>query len=157
MSEEKETVKAEPVDTVVVVNEDSAQLENENTAAETPAKNKLSGLMSPVVFLLFMIFAMVVVLAVINLSNYSGKGSVETDSPQLTAHEAELRALRTELNRERMAMGLSPLPEDSEPIDEIAERLKGDADTLIAIAGRFQQMLGEKDVEISQRSGEILR
>ncbi|MEP2775247.1 MAG: OmpA family protein [Luteolibacter sp.] len=160
MSDEKDTVNVESVDTVEAVNVENAPLEIENTAGESLSKNKIGGFMSPVVFLLFMIFAMVVVLAVINLSKPAANGSgtsATADSPQLAAHQAELRALRTELNRERMAMGLSPLPEDSEPIDEIADRLKGDADTLIAIAGRFQQMLGEKDAEISQRSNEIIR
>lgn len=157
MSEEKKAVKAESVDTAVVVNTDSAPLENESPAAESPQKNKLSGLMNPVVFLLFMIFAMVVLLAVINLSNPSANGSEKDENPQLTAQEAELSALRTELNRERIAMGLSPLPEDSEPIDEIAERLKGDADTLVAIAGSFQQLLSEKDAEISKSGKELIR
>lgn len=157
MSEEKEAVKTESVDAAENVNKGSAQLEKESAAADTPQKNKLAGLMNPVVFLLFMIFAMVVVLAVINLSNPSTSGSDTDENPQLAAQEAELSALRSELNRERMAMGLSPLPEDSEPIDDIADRLKGDADTLVAIAGRFQQMLSEKDAEISRNSKELIR
>lgn len=157
MSEEKDTVENESVNTVVALGEDTPELENENVSEETAPKSKIAGLISPVVFLLFMIFAMIVVLAVINISNFSRRSSDETKKPQLTAQEAELTALRSELNRERLSMGLSPLPEDSEPINEIAERLKGDADTLIAITGRFQQMLREKDTAISERSAEVLR
>jgi outer membrane protein OmpA-like peptidoglycan-associated protein len=56
-----------------------------------------------------------------------------------------------------MAMGLPPLEGGSEPIGDIADRLKTDADTLVALAGRFQQMLGEKDSELTNRNAEILR
>ena len=125
-------------------------------------RGRLFGMISPVVFLLFMIFAMVVVLAVINLSqgNQSSLGNskaISDKDPLIVAHEAELRALRSEINRERISMGLSALPDGFEPLDEIAERLKTDADTLVALAGRFQQMLAEKDAEVSQRNSEILR
>lgn len=157
MSEEKKAVEAGATDTPVVVDTDSPALQKDSAAEDTPQKNKLAGLMNPVVFLLFMIFVMVVLLAVINLSNPSTNGSEKDENPQLTAQEAELSALRTELNRERIAMGLSPLPEDSEPIDEIAERLKGDADTLVAIAGSFQQLLSEKDAEIANSGKELIR
>ena len=156
MSEENEASKVESVDAAVVINNNPAPQETETPAEETQQKNKAAGMMTPVVFLLFMIFAMVVVLAVINLSN-PGAEQEQEESPELAAHTAELNALRSELNRERLSMGLSALPENSEPIDEITARLKGDADTLVAIAGSFQQLLGEKDAEISQRSSEILR
>ncbi len=62
-----------------------------------------------------------------------------------------------ELNRQRIALGLPPLENGTEPINEIADRLKTDADTLVALAGRFQQMLGEKDAEITSRNAELLR
>lgn len=157
MSEEKNTVAPESTDPEVVVTDSATPPESEILAGENSPKNKFAGAISPVVFLLFMIFAMVVVLAVINLSKNSAASPTTEENPQIAAHEAELSALRSQLNRERVALGLSPLPEDSEPIDDIAKRLKGDADTLVAIAGRFQQMLSEKDTEISNSSQEILR
>lgn len=124
-------------------------------------KNKILAGISPVVFLLFMIFTMVVVLTVINLSqgnsSSASSGSAPTSDPAISAHEAEIRALRSEINRERISMGLSPLPDGYEPIDDVAKRLKADADTLVLMAGKFQQMLAEKDSEISQKNSEILR
>ncbi len=54
-------------------------------------------------------------------------------------------------------MGLRPLEGGSEPIEDIAKRLKKDADTMVALAGSFQSMLGEKDTELSAKSAELLR
>lgn len=112
---------------------------------------------NPIVLLLFMILIMVAVLAVINLR---GKGSAEpgiaSDDPVMAALKADVDARRSELNRQRMAMGLPPLEGGSEPIEDIASRLKNDTDTLVGLAGRFQQMLGDKDAEISRRNSEVL-
>jgi len=166
MSEEKQAEAVEIADKVEKKHTETvhpAESPQENDSGDSDQdKNRLFGVISPVVFLLFMIFAMVVVLAVINLkqANPSSSGNSnqsQAKDPLIVAHEAELRALRSEINRERISMGLSPLPEGFEPMDEIATRLKNDADTLVALAGKFQQMLAEKDAEISQRNGEILR
>lgn len=133
----------------------------ETVATESPAEErpKAFGFMNPVVFLLFMIFAMVVVLVVVStkLSNGGSNTETEVDNPAIAALKADIKAGEMELNRQRMAMGLPPLENGAEPIGEIADRLKTDADTLVALAGRFQQMLGEKDAEITARSAELLR
>lgn len=113
---------------------------------------------SPVVFLLFMILVMVVVLVVVNVKRGSGAGNGDyADDPSVAALKADVEARRTELNRQRMAMGLPPLEGGSEPIGDIATRLKKDTDMLVGLAGRFQEMLAEKDSELSARNGEILR
>ena len=162
MSEEKQVEKVEVVDqiekthTETVVTDPPTKSLAEETEEEQP---KAFGLMNPVVFLLFMIFAMVVVLVVVNMRD-SGDGSkdkAQADDPAVAALKADVKAGEMELNRQRMAMGLPPLENRNEPIAEIATRLKTDADTLVALAGRFQQMLGEKDAEISARSAELLR
>lgn len=116
------------------------------------------GKANPVILLLFMILVMVVVLAVVTLrGNRSNQTDIASEDPVMAALKADLEARRAELNRQRVAMGLPPIEGASEPIEDIASRLKNDTDTLVGLAGRFQQMLGDKDSEISQRNAEVLR
>lgn len=113
---------------------------------------------NPVILLLFMILVMVVVLAVVTLrGNRSNQNGIASEDPVMAALKADLEARRAELNRQRVAMGLPPIEGASEPIEDIASRLKNDTDTLVGLAGRFQQMLADKDSEISQRNAEMLR
>jgi len=162
MSEEKKVGKVEVADKV-------GKSHTETIATDLPAEpavegtsevpSRTAGLLNPVVFLLFMILAMVVVLVVVNMKRSGGGTETrqEGDEPALAALKADVKAREMELNRQRMAMGLPPLENGSEPIDDIATRLKTDADTLVALAGRFQQMLGEKDAEIASRNADLLR
>ena len=110
----------------------------------------------PAVALGFVIIALLGVLIVMGIKGglLGGSSSGNADMVKL---RAEVDARRTELNRQRLAMGLSPLAGTSEPIDEIAKRLKSDADTLVALAGRFQEMLAEKDTDLSAKNSELLR
>ncbi|MFK7850884.1 MAG: OmpA family protein [Akkermansiaceae bacterium] len=165
MSEENKEEVVKVVDTVEKTHTETVSPSGSgNTGGSSTGsqdKNRLFGVITPVVFLLFMIFAMVVVLAVINLNQGNktagSTGAVPAIDPLISAHQAEVRALRSEINRERIAMGLSPLPDGFEPMDEVAKRLKEDADTLVLMAGKFQQMLAEKDSEITTKNAEILR
>jgi len=124
--------------------------------AEAKAGGRFTAQVNPVVFLLFMILAMLVVLAVVSMRQGKGAGEA-SDDPSVAAIKAELEARRSELNRQRIAMGLSPLEDGSEPVEDIAKRLKADADTLAGISAKFQQMLADKDSEISTRTSETLR
>jgi outer membrane protein OmpA-like peptidoglycan-associated protein len=109
----------------------------------------------PAVALAFVIIALLGVLIVMVLKNSSLRSpSSEAD---VVALQAEANALRSEYNRERIAMGLRPLEGDSEPIEEVASRVKKDADTLVALATSYQRMLAEKDSELTARNAEILR
>ena len=110
----------------------------------------------PAVALGFVIIALLGVLIVMGIKGGMLGGSSSSDA-DMTKLRAEVDARRTELNRQRLAMGLSPLAGTSEPIEEIAKRLKSDADTLVALAGRFQQMLAEKDTDLSAKNSELLR
>ncbi|MEO8613631.1 MAG: OmpA family protein [Luteolibacter sp.] len=110
----------------------------------------------PAVALGFVIIALLGVLIVMGIKGGLLGGS-SSASADMTKLRAEVDARRTELNRQRLAMGLSPLAGTSEPIDEIAKRLKSDADTLVALAGRFQEMLAEKDTDLSAKNSELLR
>ena len=124
--------------------------------ADAPAENRAGkSTMPPAVALAFVIIALLGVLIVISLRASRGGSSV--GSPELTELEAEANAIRDQLNRERMAMGLRPLEGASEPVEEIAKRLKKDADTMVALATTFQEMLSEKEAELSAKNSEIIR
>ncbi len=113
----------------------------------------------PAVALGFVIIALLGVLIVMGIKGglLGGSSSSSSSDSNMAKLRAEVDARRTELNRQRLAMGLSPLAGTSEPIEEIAKRLKSDADTLVALAGRFQQMLAEKDTDLSAKNSELLR
>ncbi len=124
--------------------------------AETKPSTRTAAQLNPVLVLLFMILAMLIVMAVTILRRGGGPTGTP-DDPTVAAIRADLDARRSELNRQRMAMGLPPLDGGSEPVEEIAKRLKADADTLAGISGKFQQMLADKDAELSARNADTLR
>jgi outer membrane protein OmpA-like peptidoglycan-associated protein len=110
--------------------------------------------MPPAVALTFAIIALLGVLIVVILRGNRSSGSSNADIDEL---QAEASALRTQLNRERVSMGLRPLEGGPESVEDIAARLKKDADSMVALAGSFQSMLAEKDAEISAKSAELIR
>jgi outer membrane protein OmpA-like peptidoglycan-associated protein len=142
--------------------EDKSVEENDRTehllpeTAETKPSTRTAAQLNPVLVLLFMILAMLIVMAVTILRRGGGPTGTQED-PTVAAIKADLDARRSELNRQRMAMGLPPLDGGSEPVEEIAKRLKADADTLAGISGKFQQMLADKDAELSARNADTLR
>lgn len=142
--------------------EDKSVEENDRTEhllpepAETKPSSRTAAQLNPVLVLLFMILAMLIVMAVTILRRGGGPTGTQED-PTVAAIRADLDARRSELNRQRMAMGLPPLDGGSEPVEEIAKRLKADADTLAGISGKFQQMLADKDAELSARNADTLR
>ena len=111
--------------------------------------------MPPVAVLVFVIVALLVVLLVVSMRGRMASGYNSEDVSEL---KAEATALRSQLNRERMALGLRPLEGgDSEAIEDIADRLKKDADTMVALAGSLQSLLAEKDTQLSGKNAELLR
>jgi flagellar motor protein MotB len=108
----------------------------------------------PAVALAFVIIALLGVLIVMVLK--SGTFSSASDDGRLSSLQADVDARRAELNRQRIAMGLSPIEGASEPIEDIAARLKKDADSLVALASRFQQMIEEKDRLLSASNLQLL-
>lgn len=111
--------------------------------------------MSPLMVLTFVIVALLGVLIVMGLRRGFGSGSF--GSSDVTQLQAEANAIRSQLNRDRMSMGLRPLESGSESAEEIAARLKRDADTMAALASSLESMLGEKDAVITAKSSELLR
>ena len=109
----------------------------------------------PAVILAFVIIVLLGVLIALGLRGGMNKGAAGT--ADLTELQAEASALRSQLNRERVAMGLRPLEGGSESIEDISARLKKDADSMVALAGSYQAMLAEKSIELSAKNAEILR
>ena len=95
--------------------------------------------------------------ALIVMKRRSAAGEPAANSADLSELRAEANVLRDQLNRERMSLGLRPLEGGSEPIDDVAARLKKDAETMVALAGSFQSLLGEKDLELKAKGAELLR
>lgn len=121
----------------------------------TPTGSASKSNLPPAVALAFVIIALLGVLIVMVLKNSNILKSSST--ADLSALQAEANALRSEYNNQRIAMGLRPIEGTSEPIEEIAGRMKKDADSLVALAGSYQKLLSEKDNELTARNAEILR
>ena len=131
--------------------------EQASPEADSPKPGgKATAAPNAVVSLLFMILAMLIVLAVTVLRKGKGDGGDAID-PTVAAIKADVEARRSELNRQRIAMGLAPLEGASEPVEEIAKRLRADADALAGISGKFQSMLADKDSELGRANAETLR
>lgn len=138
--------------------EDQAPKENhaaEDATHEEPAAVQAKPAFPPAIALAFVIIALLGMVIVMVLKNGKMVSSVGTED--LKGLQAEVDARRSELNRQRASMGLSPIEGGSEAIEDIAKRLKDDADSLVALSIRFQQMLTEKDNELIARNAELLR
>jgi chromosome segregation ATPase len=126
------------------------------TPAEPRAAGRLAGQLNPVIILLFMIMAMLILLVFTMMGR--GKGtSGSSDNSAVQTSKADLETRRSELNRQRMAMGLPLLDGALEPVEDIAKRLRKDAETLAGISNNYQQLLADKDMEISASNAETLR
>ena len=139
---------------------DEKSQHNEHDDSGSPEDSPLGGDASlkrnlpPLVALAFVIVALMGVLIGVLLHNRSPSPDYNKDD--LTDLQSEVDARRAELNRQRVAMGLSPLDGSSEPIGDIADRLKKDADSLVSLATRYQEMLAEKDKEMAATSSKLL-
>ncbi len=127
----------------------------EHSAPEAVAK-KMSASVNPAIILLLMILAMLVLLALTLLKSGKATWTSNLEDTTVAAIKSDLDVRRLELNRQRITMGLAPLKNTSEPVEEIVKRLKVDADTLAGISEKFQQMLAEKDAELASRDSQTL-
>jgi outer membrane protein OmpA-like peptidoglycan-associated protein len=132
---------------------DAQPPESVELPAETPAITATST-RQPWLVPAFAVIALLVILITLNLRKGGGEGAGLQD---LAGLKAEANALREQLNRERVALGLRPLEGNVESMQDVATRLSKDAETMVALAGSFQNMLVEKDAEISAKNSELIR
>lgn len=99
-----------------------------------------------------LVAALLVVLLVI--TNRGKKPEAGAD--EQSAMKSEVEAMRGELNRQRMSMGLRPLENGGESIDDVAKRLGKDAETIVGLANSYQGMLREKDAALDAKNGELI-
>lgn len=126
---------------------DAPETSPEASVPETPAAKPP---VSPVV--LTIAFIIIVLLGIVifqNLFNRPGGGS-DAESPAMASLRADIETRRSQLNRERIALGLDPLPGSAgvETTQEVADRLIEDAGTLASLASSFQDLLNRKEMEL---------
>jgi len=125
--------------------EDQAAVE-----APTLSKAKFPPLVAGAFVLIAALFGVVIGTAL--KGGFSASSSLTSvDKAKLASLEEETAALRSERN----ATGSSVF--GGEPVEEIARRLRKDADTLVTLAGNYQKMLVDKDRELTARNAEIVR
>lgn len=120
---------------------------NSPEVAASPTSKKPSP--SPVILAFCMaIVGLLVVLIIQGMK--PGGAFASTDSPSMDALKADIETRRALLNRERIAMGMEPMAGASgtEAAEEVAARLRTDAETLASLAGSFQILLEDKDREL---------
>lgn len=128
--------------------------DDSQTESAAPAKGTLNLNQTPILIFAFVFIALFGALIAALLHNKPS--NTGNDNHAIATLQSELDARRAELNRQRVAMGLSPLDGGSEPIGDIADRLKKDADALVLLATRYQEMLAEKDREIAATGLKLL-
>lgn len=82
----------------------------------------------------------------------SNEAMIKDEVTALTGH---ISAQREQLNRERVAMGLSPLPVGAESLEEVALRLKKDSDHLVSMSSGISRLLMSKETEASASQAEV--
>lgn len=128
--------------------------EEQAHASSSPAsagKTERKALASPRALLLFAGALLLGILIAMALRPKPANNLFSGD-PAIAAAKADLDARRNELNRQRVAHGLPPLggSGNTEPIEDVASRIKQDVTTLIELSGRYQQLLAESDAAVAE-------
>ncbi|MGB6222723.1 OmpA family protein [Haloferula sp.] len=109
---------------------------------------------SPVILAFCMVIVGLLIVLIIQGTSGSGGSAEMSKKERQTLEEeflrADIKSSRARLNRERIAMGLEPLAGENqaEAAEEVAARLKSDAETLASLAGSFQILLEDKDRDL---------
>lgn len=150
---------------------ESTETENHTPEAPTPQESDSASSTRPVPFglgdhanLVRVLGIAVVFLAgllifslLLRSSGGSNANATPNDDPRIAALRAELETRRNELNRERQSLNLPPLQGGGEAVDDISARLRKDAETLVALAGRAQQIIEEKNSALAAKNAEWVR
>ena len=98
-------------------------------------------------------FVIITLLSVLIFQNLlPGDADTDDDSPAVQALKADIKSRQDEVNRTRIQLGLEPLAGSQaiESAEEVAKRLKADADTLASLAASFQDLLSRKDAQLDE-------
>jgi outer membrane protein OmpA-like peptidoglycan-associated protein len=143
----------------VVMSEENSKLEEKPAVEPVAAESNETepspkpGI-PPIIGIGFLVVAILVIGLALKSRSNRRNAATQTEVPVL---QANVEALRSDINRQRMSMGLSPLPGGSEPVEDISARITKDTTTLVALAGRYQEMLSEKGTELLAKDAELLR
>ncbi|MGB0990882.1 MAG: OmpA family protein [Akkermansiaceae bacterium] len=72
------------------------------------------------------------------------------------AAEAQNAQLRADLNAQRKAQGLPPLPENASTAQSTADRIQRDASSLASLASQWQNLLTEKDQRVRDLEQQLI-
>ena len=134
---------------------DSNMSDSPELGDSSPISVRKSSELPTAAWLIFAISAVVGVLSVTVVRNFSG--SVKTDEALLEELQSKIEGGRAELNRQRVESGYAPLEGQAESVEGIVVRLKKDADSLVSLVNQFQGMLAEKENRILEKNTELLR
>ncbi len=137
------------------MSDEKAPVENHAADPAPPEAPAAKPAVSPAIILAFVIIALLGALIAVTARGFFRGGAA--DSEEVRALKAKVSAAEADLNASRMALGLRPREGTAEPVEDVAARLKKDADTMVALANSFQTMIGEKELELSAKSAELLR
>jgi outer membrane protein OmpA-like peptidoglycan-associated protein len=133
---------------------DEPSSSNEQKADETSTRYKY--MMTPPTIASFAIIVLLLGF-LITLSIRGGSMSAVPEESRISRAKADVAILHDNINQQRLNLGLSPLVSSSESLGDIASRLKNDASTLVALASSYQEILSEKDTQLTLRSAELVR
>jgi hypothetical protein len=85
------------------------------------------------------------------------KAALNADDPDLAAMRADLEMRRAELNRQRAELNLPPLAGQGEDVTAITTRLRKDAETLVSLVDRYQQLIADKDRALAEKNMDLIR
>jgi len=86
-----------------------------------------------------------------------GFSSSSSDPAEVARLKAETNALQNQLNRNRLELGLRPLEGGSESIEDVASRLKKEADTMVVMAGSLEKLLTESEARNRATESKLLQ
>lgn len=123
---------------------------HETGTEPAPASSGSRLLSTPALILGFIIVALLGVVIFQNVFTNPNRRTGSGNDLEFEIAKADLESAATMLNRDRMALGLEPIGGEygAEAAEQVAERLKSDADTLASLAGSIEELLARKENEL---------